>query len=60
MPKNPVKPVAKFVSRHRVAIAVAATFTVTVMLNRTALKQHNDFLKDHDLYEAFYAQFEEE
>jgi len=48
-----------FVEEHKVGLAVMATFTVTAVaclaLNRVALTQHNDFLKEHDLYEEFYA-----
>jgi hypothetical protein len=44
----------KFVVRHKTAVAVA-TASVCVALNRVALKQHNDFLKEHDLYDEFYA-----
>lgn len=44
----------KFVSDHRVAIAVIITTAVCVKLNRVALQQHNDFLKEHDLYETYY------
>ena len=44
----------KFVNRHKVAIAVTGTAASCLYLNRLALKQHNDFLKEHDLYDAFY------
>jgi hypothetical protein len=45
----------KFVVRHKTAVAVVATASVCVALNRVALQQHNDFLKEHDLYDEFYA-----
>ena len=54
MPKNPVVPVRNFVAKHRVAIAITATFVLTASLNRKAIQQHNDFLKEHNLFEAFY------
>jgi len=44
----------KFAADHKVAIAVVATTTVCFAINRVAMKQHNDFLKEHDLYDEFY------
>jgi len=44
----------KFVAKHKVALAVTTTAVICLALNRTALAQHNDFLKEHDLYEEFY------
>lgn len=56
---NRIKRVAsstkKFVSDHRVGIAVILTTLVCVKLSNVALKEHNDFLKEHDLYDEFYA-----
>lgn len=49
-----VNPVMKFVRRHKTAIAVTATATICLALNRIALKQHDEFLKEHDLYDEFY------
>jgi hypothetical protein len=43
-----------FVARHKVAFAVTGTAASCLYLNRLALKQHNDFLKEHGLYDAFY------
>lgn len=47
------------VVRHKTKIAVTAavvaTATVSIALNRSAIKQHDDFLKEHDLYDKFYA-----
>lgn len=43
-----------FVSRHRVAIAVTATSIVWIYVNRSAMQQHNEFLKEKGLYEEFY------
>jgi len=40
--------------RHKVVIAVTATAAVCFAINRRAIKQHNEFLKEHDLYEEFY------
>lgn len=44
----------RFVSKHRVAIAVGVTAVTCMAINRAALKQHNEFLKEHGLYEQFY------
>lgn len=43
-----------FVERHKVAIAVTGTAASCLYLNRVALKQHDDFLKEKGLYEEFY------
>ena len=40
--------------RHKVVIAVTATAAICFAINRMAIKQHNEFLKEHDLYEEFY------
>lgn len=60
MPKNPVTPVVKFVAKHRVALAVTATAIVMAKLNQSVIQQHNDFLKEHNLYETFYTPTEED
>jgi hypothetical protein len=44
----------RFVVRHKTKIAVIATATVCLAVNQIAVKQHDDFLKEHDLYDAFY------
>lgn len=54
-----LKPV-NFVRRHKVAIAVVATSAFWIALNNSSLKQHNDFLKENDLYEQFYTPEESE
>jgi len=48
------------VQRHKVAITVVVTSIAWITMNRLALKQHNDFLKENGLYDAFYAPTEEE
>lgn len=66
-PQNPKEPkmnktvatAKRFVVRHKVAIAVVVTTAVCVKMNNIALKQHNDFLKENDLYDAFYADVED-
>ena len=42
------------VKRHKVAYAIIGTAAVCALINRQALKQHDEFLKEHDLYDAFY------
>lgn len=46
----------QFVIDHKVAIAVTATTVVCLALNKMALKDHDNFLKENDLYDAFYNQ----
>jgi hypothetical protein len=43
-----------FVVRHKTAVAVATTVLVLQACNRKALDQHDQFLKEHDLYNEFY------
>jgi len=43
-----------FVQRHRVAFAIGGTAATCLTLNRIALQQHDDFLKEKDLYDEFY------
>ena len=45
----------KFVARHKVAIAITGTALTCLAINRLALKDHNNFLKEHDLYDLLYA-----
>lgn len=60
---NPVKKTVvstkNFVVRHKTAVAVATTVLVLQACNRRALDQHNEFLKEHDLYEEFYTPAED-
>lgn len=46
--------VKTFVNRHKVAITVVVTSTVWYGINRLALKQHEDFLREHDLLDEYY------
>jgi hypothetical protein len=52
--KNKLISTKRFVNRHRVAIAMTGTALACLYLNRLALEQHNDFLKENGLYDAFY------
>lgn len=45
----------KFVSDHRVALAVAATLVVTGTLHVKQVNLMNEFLQEHNLLEEFYA-----
>jgi hypothetical protein len=45
----------KFVAEHKVAIAIAATTAICVVAHVSVIKQHNNFLKEHNLLDAFYA-----
>lgn len=51
-----MKPVKKFVSKHRVAIAVVATATLASAIMYRNAKLLDEFLKDHNLYEEYYAE----
>jgi hypothetical protein len=53
--KNKIAATKKFVSDHRVAIAVLTTTTVLVSLQVRNAKVLNEFLKEHNLYDAYYA-----
>lgn len=44
----------KFVEDHKVGITAATTALVCLKLNKMALRDHDQFLKDHDLYDEFY------
>lgn len=44
----------KFVSKHRVAIAITATSVSWFALLRYNNRQLNDFLKEHDLFDEYY------
>jgi hypothetical protein len=43
-----------FVEDHKVGITVVLTAATCLKINRVALRQHDEFLKEHDLYEKFY------
>ena len=44
-----------FVDRHKVAIIVGTVGLTAILLQQRAIKQHNDYLKEHGLYEEYYA-----
>lgn len=53
---NKLQTLKKFAVNNKTAIAVGVTVALCIGINRLALKQHNDFLKAHDLFDEFYAQ----
>lgn len=57
--KNKAIATKNFVAKHRVAIAVTGTAAACLYLNRRAMSQHDEFLKEKGLYEEFYTPEEE-
>ena len=61
---EPIKKVArrtkKFVQDHKVAITAVTVGALALKLNKMALKSHDDFLKDHNLYETYYTPEDEQ
>jgi hypothetical protein len=52
--KKTAKATKKFVSKHRVAIAVVLTATAVLTLNKHNINEMNDFLKAHDLFDEYW------
>jgi hypothetical protein len=44
----------EYVRAHKTAIAVTATATTALVLHTIVIKKHNDFLKEHDLFDTYY------
>lgn len=57
--RKQIRATKKFVSDHKVAIAVTATSIVWYSLVRRNLNVQNEFLKEHDLFDEFWAMPEE-
>lgn len=53
---NVYRPTKTFVQKHKTALAVVATTIVCAAIAKKGLEQHNEFLKEHDLYDTFYAE----
>lgn len=55
--KNPLPSIKNFVRRNERKILLTTTVvsTTAAVIFRTGIAQHNEFLKQHELYEAFYA-----
>lgn len=54
--KNRLASAKNFVVRNerKILITTAVVATTAAVLMRTGIKQHNDFLKEHGLFDAFY------
>jgi hypothetical protein len=52
--KNKLNSTKNFVKKHRVAIAISGTAATCLYLNYRAMEIHNEFLREHGLYEKFY------
>ena len=48
-----------FVKRHQTAFAVGGTAVLCLALNRLALREHDEFLKEKGLHDEFYSQEDE-
>lgn len=44
-----------FVKKHRVALAVTGTATACLLLHKSALRDHDEFLAEKGLLDEFYA-----
>jgi len=51
-----IKTTKNWIVEHKTVLLVTAlcVTTVVAVLERHGINQHNDFLKEHDLYEEFY------
>ena len=52
---NKIKFLVNFVKEHKVAISVGMTATAFILLIMRNQSQFNEFLKEHDLLDEFYA-----
>lgn len=59
--QNPVRTLVNGVRKHERKILITTTVisTAAAVMMRSGLAQHNAFLKEHGLYEQFYALTEE-
>lgn len=51
---NALTSVKNFVDRNKVALIVGAVAITGIVIQRKALKQHDEYLKEHGLYEDYY------
>lgn len=49
-----INSIKKFVLKHKVVFAVTSTAALLTIVNKIALRQHDNFLKEHGLYDEFY------
>ncbi len=63
MTVNVYRPTKTFIQKHKTAITIVATATITTVacaaLAHVGIQQHDEFLKEHDLYDTFYAMNED-
>lgn len=61
MPNNKARSVKNFVVDHKVSLLSGALFIVTTVaiIQRSGIKNHNEFLKAKGLLEEYYALFED-
>lgn len=59
---QPVVSAKNFViaNKTKIQLTTIVILTGAVVMGEIGIKQHNDFLKEHDLYDAFYAQVTDE
>lgn len=57
--KKAVARTKRFVANHKVGLAFATGASIGIVLNKFALKAHDDFLTEHGLYDEFYKMTEE-
>lgn len=57
---KPVVSAKNFVvaNKNKIQLTAIVILTGAVVMGEIGVKQHNDFLKEHDLYETFYAQID--
>lgn len=53
--KNTLVSTKNFVVRNKTALLVATAAIAVIAIQQKGMKQHNDFLKEHNLYDSFYA-----
>lgn len=53
--KKQIATAKNFVSKHRVAIAVTLTAVLAVKLQMRTAREFNEFLKEHNLFDEYYA-----
>lgn len=53
--KKAVSSTKKFVVGHQTAIMLSTAAIVCLVLNKSALRDHDNFLKEHGLYDEFYS-----
>lgn len=52
--KNQIVATKKFVSKHRVAIAVTITASAALALQMRTAREFNTFLKEQNLFDVYY------